>query len=236
VTSDDIESLAWEKGQGLLPAIIQDSGTGTVLMTGYVNPEALRLMLERSEVVLYSRTRKRLWVKGETSGNRISVERVVTDCDRDAVLVLGRPSGPVCHTGARTCFQETEAEASSLAFLATLEQVVAERVDTPRAGSYTAMLAASGTKRIAQKVAEEGLEVALAASSPEKELLAEAADLIFHLIVLLKTRRLTLAQVTDVLQARHAERTEATHPDLDPGISNQRIAEEIGPHEHCGES
>ena len=105
MTPEDIGGLDWSKGGGLLPAIVQDAGSGTVLMTGCVNPEALRVMLERREVVLYSRTRRRLWVKGETSGHRIRVDRIVSDCDRDALLVLGRPSGPVCHTGERTCFR-----------------------------------------------------------------------------------------------------------------------------------
>src|SRR5580704_11924631 len=104
MTREDISGLNWEKGHGLLPAIVQNSSTGTVLMTGYVNKEALHLMLERREVVLYSRTRQRLWIKGETSGNHIRLERIVPDCDRDALLVLALPSGPVCHTGALTCF------------------------------------------------------------------------------------------------------------------------------------
>ena len=206
MTPEDIGGLDWSKGGGLLPAIVQDAGSGTVLMTGCVNPEALRVMLERREVVLYSRTRRRLWVKGETSGHRIRVDRIVSDCDRDALLVLGRPSGPVCHTGERTCFADSEPEASPLAFLATLEQVVTARLVTPRAGSYTAVLIASGLRRIGQKVAEEGLEVALAASAPEAELISEAADLLFHLIVLFRTRRLSLAQVVRALASRHAER------------------------------
>jgi phosphoribosyl-ATP pyrophosphohydrolase/phosphoribosyl-AMP cyclohydrolase len=209
VTPEDIDDLDWNKGGGLLPAIVQDAGNGTVLMTGYVNREAMQLMLERREVTLYSRTRQRLWVKGETSGNRIVVERLVADCDRDALLVLGHPSGPVCHTGAQTCFLETAPDASSLAFLATLEQVVAERLANPRAGSYTAKLVAGGVRRIAQKVAEEGLEVALAASASETELISETADLLFHLIVLLKTRGLSLARAASVLASRHTERQAA---------------------------
>ena len=206
MTPDEIDSLDWKKGDGLLPAIVQDAGSGTVLMTGFVSAEALRLMLERREVVLFSRTRQRLWVKGETSGHRISVERIVPDCDRDALLVLGRPSGPACHTGEQTCFEDSEPQAASLAFLATLEQIITERLVAPRAGSYTAKLAASGLRRIAQKVAEEGLEVALASNCPEAELISEAADLLFHLIVLLRTRHLGLAQVVNALDSRHAER------------------------------
>jgi phosphoribosyl-ATP pyrophosphohydrolase/phosphoribosyl-AMP cyclohydrolase len=209
VTPEEIDNLDWNKGGGLLPAIVQDAGTGTILMTGYVNREAVQLMLERREVTLYSRTRRRLWVKGETSGNRVAVERLVADCDRDALLVLGRPGGPVCHTGAQTCFVEAAPDASSLAFLATLEQIVAERLATPPAGSYTVKLVAGGMRRMAQKVAEEGLEVALAASASETELISETADLLFHLIVLLKTRGLGLAKVASVLASRHAERRAA---------------------------
>lgn len=203
---EDIESLEWAKGQGLLPVIVQHADNGTVLMTAYVNREALRLMLERHEVVLYSRSRQKLWVKGETSGNRVVVDRVVTDCDRDALLVFGRPTGPACHTGAQSCFEGAPPEAAGIAFLRTLERIVADRLADPSAGSYTASLAAAGIRRIAQKVAEEGLELALAASASDVELIAEAADLLFHMVVLLKTRDVGLAQVARELETRHAER------------------------------
>ena len=203
------DELAWDKGQGLLPAIVQHADTGTVLMTGYVNREALALMLERRELVLYSRSRGRLWVKGETSGNRIAVERIVPDCDLDALLVLGRPSGPVCHTGATGCFAEAEPRAAKLAFLAQLESIVAARLGTPKPGSYTAALAAEGPRRIAQKVGEEGVEVALAAGGPVEELVSEAADLLFHLVVLLKSRGLELSDVARALRVRHEAREAA---------------------------
>jgi phosphoribosyl-ATP pyrophosphohydrolase/phosphoribosyl-AMP cyclohydrolase len=206
VKPEDIESLAWAKGQGLLPVVVQHADNGTVLMTAFVNREALQLMLERHELVLYSRTRQQLWVKGETSGNRIAVDRVVPDCDRDALLVFGRPMGPACHTGASSCFEGAPPEATGIAFLRTLEGIVASRLAQPSAGSYTASLAAAGIRRIAQKVAEEGLEVALAASASDVELIAESADLIFHMIVLLKSRDLSLAQVARELETRHAER------------------------------
>lgn len=203
MTAEEIEGLDWGKGNGLLPAIIQDAGTGVVLMTGYVNKEALALMNDRREVVLWSRTRQRLWLKGEISGNRIAVERIVADCDRDAVLVLGRASGPSCHTGAVSCFEQAAPEVASLAFIATLEQVVSERLTTPRAGSYTAELLASGLRRIAQKVGEEALEVALAASAPTNELISESADLLFHLVVLLRARGLGFKDVASALESRH---------------------------------
>ena len=198
--------LAWDKGQGLLPAIVQHADSGTVLMTGYVNREALALMLERREVVLYSRSRGRLWLKGETSGHRIAVERVVHDCDQDALLVLGRPDGPVCHTGAAACFPDAQPAVASLAFLTELERIVAARLVAPRSGSYTAALMAGGVRRIAQKVGEEAIEVALAANGTPEELVSEAADLLFHLIVLLKARDLELSHVARALRVRHEER------------------------------
>jgi len=210
MTPEQIEGLDWAKGHGLLPAIIQDAGTGLVLMTGCVNKEALVSMQERRQVVLWSRTRQCLWLKGETSGNRIAVERIVPDCDRDALLVMGRPSGPTCHTGSASCFAEAIPAVASLAFLATLEQIIARRLRTPRPGSYTTELVASGVRRLAQKVGEEGLEVALAASAPRDELIAESADLLFHLMLLLQTREVTLQDVSSILESRHRARE---HPE-----------------------
>jgi phosphoribosyl-ATP pyrophosphohydrolase/phosphoribosyl-AMP cyclohydrolase len=204
VTPQDIDALDWDKGEGLLPAIIQDSGSGRVLMTGYVNRDALASMLERHEVVLYSRTRQRLWVKGETSGNRILVERIMTDCDRDALLVLGRPCGPVCHTGAVTCFGDAQPECAAVSFLASLDRIVADRIAHPIDGSYTAELLAQGIRRIAQKVGEEAVEVVLAAGVSQEELVAESADLLFHLIVLLQACGVDLTATTRVLEKRHA--------------------------------
>jgi phosphoribosyl-ATP pyrophosphohydrolase/phosphoribosyl-AMP cyclohydrolase len=201
-----IEGLDWAKGNGLLPAIIQDALTGVVLMTGYVNREALAAMEERREVVLWSRTRQCLWLKGETSGNRIAVERIVPDCDRDAILVLGRPDGPACHTGASSCFPGAIPRVTSLSFLATLEELIATRLRNPAPESYTAELVASGLRRVAQKVGEEGLEVALAAGASQDELLAESADLVFHLLVLLRARDVALPQVISVLESRHRAR------------------------------
>jgi phosphoribosyl-ATP pyrophosphohydrolase/phosphoribosyl-AMP cyclohydrolase len=198
-----IDGLDWGKGAGLLPAIIQDAGTGVVLMTGYVNREALVHMEERREVVLWSRTRQCLWLKGETSGNRIAVERIIADCDRDALLVLGRPSGPACHTGQGSCFAGAVPETASLSFLAALEQIIAGRLQSPRPDSYTAKLVASGVRRLAQKVGEEGLEVALAAGASQEELVSESADLLFHLMVLLSTRSIGLREVVSTLQSRH---------------------------------
>jgi phosphoribosyl-AMP cyclohydrolase / phosphoribosyl-ATP pyrophosphohydrolase len=198
-----LEALDFGKGDGLLPAIVQHSDTGTVLMLGYMNRDAVSATLTRRRVVFFSRTKGRLWEKGETSGHHISVDRIVADCDRDAFLILGRPVGPTCHTGATTCFSDTEPAAAKLGFLGTLEQIVAERLKGARQGSYTASLVKQGSLRVAQKVGEEALEVALAASGPTDQLLSETADLVFHLIVLLKTRGLTIADVTRTLQSRH---------------------------------
>jgi phosphoribosyl-AMP cyclohydrolase / phosphoribosyl-ATP pyrophosphohydrolase len=213
MTPAEIEQLAWDKGGGLLPVIVQDSSSNAVLMTGFVNREALSLMLERRQLVLYSRTRQRLWVKGETSGNFVIVEDVTTDCDSDALLVRANPVGPVCHTGAQSCFHRSmpAPEAThGLSFYETLHQIVTERLLDPKPESYTSRLAARGVKRIAQKVAEEAVEVALCADGPEQELLSESADLLFHLIVLLKTRGLGLEDVGSVLRLRHAEQPSAS--------------------------
>jgi phosphoribosyl-ATP pyrophosphohydrolase/phosphoribosyl-AMP cyclohydrolase len=201
-----LEGLDFVKGDGLLPAIVQHAETGTVLMLGYMNRDALAATLARGKAVFFSRSKGRLWEKGETSGHHIAVERIVTDCDRDALLILGRPAGPTCHTGASTCFMGTEPAVAKLGFMATLEQIVAQRLSESPEGSYTTSLVREGPHRLAQKVGEEALEVALAASGPADELLSEAADLVFHLIVLLKARGLTLADVTRTLEVRHEMR------------------------------
>ncbi len=207
MTPEEADALNWHKGAGLLPLIVQNSVDGGILMTGFVNREALHLMLKRRQVVLFSRTRQCLWIKGETSGNYITAERIVSDCDRDAILVLGSPSGPACHTGSVSCFAASEPGSSGLAFLATLEEIVMQRLAAPRAGSYTSKLQAGGMRRLAQKVGEEGVEVALAADDADERLVGEAADLLFHLIVLLKARGLSLAQVTSELSSRHTSPT-----------------------------
>jgi phosphoribosyl-AMP cyclohydrolase / phosphoribosyl-ATP pyrophosphohydrolase len=212
MTPDEIDTLDWDKGDGLLPAIVQDSSSRAVLMTGYVNREALSLMLQRRQLVLYSRTRKTIWIKGETSGNYVIVEHVGTDCDSDALLVRANPIGPVCHTGAPSCFQREmpfSAATDGLTFYATLQHIVTERLSEPKPESYTARLAARGMKRIAQKVAEEAVEVALCSEGAEQELLSESADLVFHLIVLLRSRGLGLEDVGSVLKVRHAEHLRA---------------------------
>jgi len=204
----DINALDWAKGDGLLPAIIQDARTEAVLMLGYMNREALEATLARRRVVFYSRSKQRLWEKGETSGNTLNLVSATVDCDSDTLLLLALPKGPACHTGSATCFAEAPLTAAgNIAFLAELEQVIAERIATGPEGSYTAKLNARGIKRMAQKVGEEGLEVALAATGEaDAELIGEAADLLFHLEVLLHARQLRLADVVRELAARHANR------------------------------
>ena len=214
----DVDQLDFDKGGGMLPAIIQHAGNGAVLMVGYMNREALRETFTRQRVVFYSRSKRRLWEKGETSGNFLDVVQIRTDCDHDTVLVSALPRGPACHLGTSTCFgdepafdapqphsQEPADESHSLAFLAQLEGVIERRIAERPEGSYTARLVSQGPKRIAQKVGEEGLEVALAAvAESDEKVLAESADLLYHLMVLLKSRGLPLGRVIAELQSRHA--------------------------------
>ncbi len=204
----DVATLDWQKGQGLLPAIVQHSDTGAVLMLGVMTREALESTLKERRVTFYSRTRGRLWTKGEASGNFITVEAVTPDCDRDTLLVLGRPHGPVCHTGAADCFHgQPPALATQLAFLHRLEGIIAARIADQPDASYTAKLHAKGPTRIAQKVGEEGLEVALAAvTSDDATVVSESADLLFHLLLLLKSRDRSLLDVVRELESRHAAR------------------------------
>jgi phosphoribosyl-ATP pyrophosphohydrolase/phosphoribosyl-AMP cyclohydrolase len=202
----DIGALDFDKGSGLLPAVIQHADDGSVLMVGYMNREALQETFTRGRVVFYSRSKGRLWEKGETSGHSLDVLEIRTDCDRDTLLVSARPRGPACHLGTATCFgNEPTRTRHPLAFLSSLEGVIERRIAERPEGSYTARLFAQGPKRIAQKVGEEGLEVALAAVAEEDDkVLAEAADLLYHLLVLLKSRGLPLARVVAELESRHA--------------------------------
>jgi phosphoribosyl-ATP pyrophosphohydrolase/phosphoribosyl-AMP cyclohydrolase len=202
----DIDTLDFAKSDGLLPAVVQHAQTGAVLMVGYMNREAVRETLARGHVVFFSRSRQRLWEKGETSGHFLELREIRTDCDRDALLVTATPTGPVCHVGTATCFGDGPVtRGERLAFLAGLEGVIEQRIADSPQGSYTARLFAEGPKRIAQKVGEEGLEVALAAAvESDDKVVSESADLIFHLLVLLKSRGLSFESVVAELQSRHA--------------------------------
>jgi phosphoribosyl-ATP pyrophosphohydrolase/phosphoribosyl-AMP cyclohydrolase len=203
----DIEGLDFSKGAGLLPAIVQHAGSGAVLMLGYMNRDALRASLMRRRVVFFSRSRQRLWEKGATSGQVLELAHIRADCDRDALLATAWPRGPVCHFGTASCFGEARTRGEALAFLDTLARVIGERMAARPEGSYTARLVAGGAKRVAQKVGEEGLEVALAgAGGSDAEVVAEAADLLYHLLVLLRVRGLPLERVIGELRARHAAR------------------------------
>ncbi|HWM65433.1 MAG TPA: bifunctional phosphoribosyl-AMP cyclohydrolase/phosphoribosyl-ATP diphosphatase HisIE [Steroidobacteraceae bacterium] len=202
----DIDTLDFAKADGLLPAVVQHADTGAVLMVGYMNREALRETLSREHVVFFSRSKQRLWEKGETSGHFLELEQIRTDCDRDTLLVTARPLGPVCHEGTATCFgDEPITKGERLAFVSTLEAVIEQRIAESPQGSYTARLFADGPKRIAQKVGEEGIEVALAAVvETDDKVVSESADLIFHLLVLLRSRGLSFQRVVAELQSRHA--------------------------------
>jgi phosphoribosyl-AMP cyclohydrolase / phosphoribosyl-ATP pyrophosphohydrolase len=202
---DQIADLDWNKADGLLPAVVQDARTGQVLMLGYMNREALRATVAERRVTFFSRSRNRIWTKGEVSGHALHVVDVLVDCDQDTLLVLANPDGPTCHNGTRSCFGDAvESEATRLSFLAQLEAVIAQRMSERPEGSYTARLWAEGPTRIAQKVGEEGVEVALAAvTQADERLVSESADLLYHLALLLKTRNLSFATVVRELQQRH---------------------------------
>ncbi|WP_072062020.1 bifunctional phosphoribosyl-AMP cyclohydrolase/phosphoribosyl-ATP diphosphatase HisIE [Pectobacterium peruviense] len=193
--------LDWEKTDGMLPVVVQHAVSGEVLMLGYMNQDALQATEERGKVTFFSRTKRRLWTKGESSGHFLNVVSITPDCDNDTLLILVNPIGPTCHLGTSSCFSPA---ASDWTFLYQLEQLLAERKHADPDSSYTARLYASGTKRIAQKVGEEGLEAALAATVHDREELTnEAADLMYHLLVLLQDQDLDLATIINRLKERH---------------------------------
>ncbi|MDN2665077.1 bifunctional phosphoribosyl-AMP cyclohydrolase/phosphoribosyl-ATP diphosphatase HisIE [Vibrio sp. 14N.309.X.WAT.E.F5] len=198
------ERIDWEKVGGLVPAIVQDYQSSQVLMMGYMNPAALEKTGETGQVTFFSRTKERLWTKGETSGNVLQLQNIALDCDSDTLLVKVNPIGPTCHTGTTTCWDGDKQEESQMVWLHQLEQLLAARKDADPESSYTASLYARGTKRISQKVGEEGVEVALAATSGDKaELVCESADLIYHLMVLLQDQGLSMNDVVNKLKERH---------------------------------
>lgn len=200
---DLVNQLDWQKTDGLLPAVIQHAQSGEVLMLGYMNPEALATTLHSGKVTFWSRSKQRLWTKGESSGHELTVHSITPDCDNDTLLILASPAGPTCHLGNTSCFAGEQAQPQWL-FLHQLEQLLAARKSADPASSYTAQLYASGTKRIAQKVGEEGVETALAATVNDRdELVNEASDLIYHLLVLLQDQELNLGAVINNLKQRH---------------------------------
>lgn len=197
--------INWQKVDNLLPVIIQNATTCEVLMLGYMNQEALQKTLSEKRVTFFSRTKNRLWTKGETSGNFLSVVDMSLDCDNDTLLILVNPIGETCHTGAESCFYQFEQkEQPDWIFFSKLECLIASRKNADPESSYTAQLYAKGTKRIAQKVGEEGVETALAATVKDRnETICEAADLAYHLTVLLQDADLSWADVIRKLKARH---------------------------------
>ena len=200
-----ITNLDWDKMEGMIPVVVQHAFDGRVLMQAYMNQEALANSFDTGKVTFWSRSRDRLWTKGETSGNTLEMVEVHGDCDADCLLVLALPAGPTCHLGTDTCFDEgRHRTAPGLAFLAELERVIAQRYEDRPEGSYTTKLFDAGARRIAQKVGEEGVETALAAATGDTaELTNEAADLVYHLLVLLRDSGLTVSDVVDALRSRH---------------------------------
>jgi phosphoribosyl-ATP pyrophosphohydrolase/phosphoribosyl-AMP cyclohydrolase len=211
LTAADLDTIDWNKGGGLVPAIVQDARTLQMLMLGYMNREALAQTLSGGLVTFFSRSRDKLWVKGETSGNHLMLVSAHTDCDSDALLVLADPVGPACHLETTSCFSEDEAP--GIGWLPRLAQIVASRKGASPDSSYTAKLFAKGPRKIAQKVGEEGVEVALAGAALDaEELKQEAADLLYHLLVLLETNGVTLEEVMAVLRERHGGKKASAPP------------------------
>ena len=196
----DVDKVAFDKGDGLVPAIVQDVNTLRVLMLGYMNREALQTTLQTGKVTFFSRSKQRLWQKGETSGHFLNLQSIKMDCDQDTLLVMATPDGPTCHNGTTTCWGEDDV--ASLATLADLAATIKDRYQNPEAGSYTAKLFESGLTRIAQKVGEEGVETALAGATKAANLKEEAADLLYHLLVLLQASGTSFSDVLKVLFAR----------------------------------
>jgi phosphoribosyl-ATP pyrophosphohydrolase/phosphoribosyl-AMP cyclohydrolase len=201
LSEEQIAQLDWEKVDNLMPVIVQHAVSGEVLMMGYMNQEALTITQASGKVTFYSRTKQRLWTKGESSGNFLNLVSLYPDCDNDTLLALVNPIGPTCHKGNNSCFHPA---ATDWGFLFQLEELLASRKNADPESSYTAKLYASGTKRIAQKVGEEGVETALAATVNDRfELTNEASDLVYHLLVLLQDQDLNLSTVIENLRQRH---------------------------------
>jgi phosphoribosyl-ATP pyrophosphohydrolase/phosphoribosyl-AMP cyclohydrolase len=200
----DLSQIRYDAGTGLIPAVIQDETTGKVLMLGYMNREALEKTQSTGKVTFYSRSKQRLWTKGETSGHFLHLRSIATDCDDDTLLIKVRPEGPTCHEGFDTCFRETN---RSMDFIQDLENIIKDRKANPKAGSYTNSLFDSGVQKIAQKVGEESVETILEAQAPGKEALVyEASDLVYHLLVLLQAKDSSWEEVIDQLKLKHGAR------------------------------
>jgi phosphoribosyl-AMP cyclohydrolase / phosphoribosyl-ATP pyrophosphohydrolase len=196
----DIKSIKFSEADGLVPCVIQDSQTHIVLMLGYMNEEAVAKTIETGTVTFFSRSKQRLWIKGETSGNFLSVKNILLDCDQDTLLIEAKPVGPVCHTGDDTCFKQRNKNH----FLLELEKTIQHRKANPADGSYTNKLLNSGINKVAQKVGEEAIELVIESKDDNAELfLNEAADLMYHYLVLLTAKGFSLKDVENVLEERH---------------------------------
>ncbi len=197
------KELNFAKLNGLIPCVIQDASTEKVLMLGFMNEEALAKTKTDKRVTFFSRSKQRLWTKGETSGNFLELVEIITDCDNDTLLIRVKPKGPGCHTGADTCFQEKNKKPG----IGFLDDVIQERKKNPKAGSYTNRLLDSGINKVAQKVGEEAVELVIEAKDNDREkFLGEAADLMYHYLVLLAAKNYNLEDVVKVLKARHPEK------------------------------
>jgi phosphoribosyl-ATP pyrophosphohydrolase/phosphoribosyl-AMP cyclohydrolase len=193
-------TVNFKKGNGLVPAVIQDNATMQVLMVGYMNEEAYNKTLSEGRVTFFSRSKQRLWTKGETSGNFLTVKEILPDCDSDALLIRVDPAGPVCHTGTNSCFGDLDAKG----FLYRLEKIISDRINENTADSYTNRLFNKGINKIAQKVGEEAVELVIEAKDDNIDLFRnEAADLLYHLLILLRARSTTLSEIEEVLSLRH---------------------------------
>ncbi|MBV6647727.1 MAG: bifunctional phosphoribosyl-AMP cyclohydrolase/phosphoribosyl-ATP diphosphatase HisIE [Cyclobacteriaceae bacterium] len=197
-----MKKLDFQKLDGLIPVVVQDNMTNKVLMLGFMNEEALVKTEEEGKITFFSRSKNRLWTKGETSGNFLYVVEIIPDCDKDTLLIKADPSGPVCHTGADTCFKEDNV--SGAEFLSYLEKIIKDRHLNPSDQSYTSSLFAKGINKVAQKVGEEAVELVIEAKDDNDDLFKnEAGDLLYHLLVLLEAKNIPLPQVIDVLKKRH---------------------------------
>ena len=202
LTAQQIAALDWQKVDNLMPVVVQHATSGKVLMLGYMNSDALNATIESNKVTFYSRTKQRLWCKGESSGHFLGLRDIAVDCDRDTLLIQAEPQGPTCHLGTESCFADSNG--FTLEFISQLDKVIDQRYREPDGQSYTSSLFARGVGRMAQKVGEEGVEVALAAALDNREeLVNEASDLLYHLLVLLRGKDVPLAEVIDNLAQRH---------------------------------
>jgi phosphoribosyl-AMP cyclohydrolase / phosphoribosyl-ATP pyrophosphohydrolase len=195
-----MQAIDFSKGNGLVPVVIQDYFTLQVLMVGYMNEEAYSKTVEEKKVTFFSRSKNRLWTKGETSGNFLTVMDLTTDCDNDSLLIMAVPAGPTCHTGSTSCFGEE----TQKGFLYKLEHVINQRIDNNTEESYTNKLFKKGINKVAQKVGEEAVELVIESKDNNLELFKnEAADLLYHLLILLKAKNIDLQSIEEVLRSRH---------------------------------